>query len=233
MGWTIFWIVVIFAIGGLAYLYNAGSDQLEAHRADIDAKAQANREAFESDRAKYIADHFGTEPWFYSDDQTEKAIGEVPGGIRIASWKTPPSHFIGTGVDFSEGMKFAPEKDVIVNFRDIVDVTVTQDDVIETYTRTVSTPVSVAKKKSSIGRALVGGVLLGPAGAVVGAVSGAATTSQIKTVVTKQQDTRVVAGPPTLTITLSGKPYTFERVTFATMDEARSWGLWLADQRVG
>ncbi len=231
MGWTIFWVMAGILVVGLIYASVVGGAELEKHRADIDAKAKARREAFETDKAAYLEGKYDSEPMPCGVGAGVGVIGQTEGGVRILSWAKPSDHFIEGGYDPAESLTFTPKSDQSVLFNQIVEVAVSQDDVTETYIRTVSTPVAVAKKKSSIGRALVGGLLLGPAGAVVGAVSGAATTSQIKTVVTTQEDTRTVAGPPTLTLTVRGNPYSFERVTFSTMDEARSWGLWISDQR--
>lgn len=61
-------------------------------------------------------------------------------------------------------------------------------------------PVATKKKRSSVGRAIVGGVALGPLGAVVGAASGLNGKEQVTYHEVKRQETVKVKGDPLLVL---------------------------------
>lgn len=71
------------------------------------------------------------------------------------------------------------------------------------YKREVRTPVVTTKKKSVIGRGVIGATVLGPAGLILGAASALAPESEIVEHVSRQPATRSVKGPPTLRIVSS------------------------------
>ncbi|WP_426020455.1 hypothetical protein [Brevundimonas sp. DWR2-3-1b1] len=225
------WIIGIFGAVILFGIMLAKADKAsEQHATERDEKATALRTAFEQDRTAFLTEHF-REPRFLCERGEEQAIiAAVDGGIRITSWTKPSELFWDFLDEPVERRVFTLASDRVYSFTEIHEATVSQDDVIEKYLRVVSTPVAVAKRKSGVGRAMLGGLVFGPMGAVVGAASAMPTSHTIKTVVTKQEDTRMVAGAPTLTLTVRSNPYSFERLIFSTIDDARSWGLWITDQ---
>jgi len=99
-----------------------------------------------------------------------------------------------------EGAEFHAGTPVEVPVAMLLSAKVVRDDVREAYWRTEIVPVAVKNKKSPVGRALVGGVLLGPAGVVIGAASGLGGKSQVINEERRVMDERVVKGPPRLVI---------------------------------
>lgn len=236
---TYLFVLVLGALGALAIVFVQQMKANDTAYTAIGEAANERRAKFEQAKTEFIGTTFGEgASGLCRRGEDDAMIGATADGLRLACWKRPdetfieivpgrvalPSHIKQGALDFTLTDTFD------IPFPDIVQVTAQQDNVVETFTRTTNTPVATAKKKSAIGRGLVGGAVLGPVGMVLGAASGATTTTQVKTVVTTSEDTRVVAGPPTLTLTMRGTPYRIERLEFDTIDQARSWALWIADQ---
>lgn len=222
------WLVVCMcAFVALVFWIANTVSKNDLQQRELEKEREALRKSFEVDKSDYIARTFESRTAKCGRGDYEAMIGVADGGLRIASWSKASDHFYN--FELPERLHFTVANERFISFSEISEVSTIQDDVTETYTRMVSTPVAVAKKKSGIGRALVGGALLGPVGAVVGAASAASTSNKIQTIVTAQQDTRIVAGPPTLVLTLKSETYTFERIKFDSMDDARSWALWIKD----
>ena len=104
----------------------------------------------------------------------------------------------------------------------ILSVELRRDDVKERYERTELVPTEITNKKSPVGRAVVGGLLLGPTGAVVGAASGLGGKAKVTVEERKVADERIVKGPPKLIIgaQVAGGVFSLE---FAVQDHADHW----------
>jgi hypothetical protein len=75
-------------------------------------------------------------------------------------------------VEYKDGPDFSVDNDITVPISQVISLNVASPTVTRTRTKTVPVTVVEKKNKSPVGRGLVGGVLLGPAGLVLGAASG-------------------------------------------------------------
>lgn len=94
--------------------------------------------------------------------------------------------------------------------------------VVETTYRKEYIPVAITNKKSPVGRALIGGIIAGPAGVIAGAVSGLGGKSTITSeekVIAEQHTKR---GCPLLLLGVKGEPRPLE-VSFMVDSHAEHW----------
>jgi hypothetical protein len=95
---------------------------------------------------------------------------------------------------------------------------------VQKYVREVKTEaVVIQTKKSSIGRALVGGVLLGPVGAVVGAASGVGGKQEIKHVQTPISREVTSKGPLEVVLRLNDMQKPMLRLRGETNAKTEEW----------
>jgi len=97
---------------------------------------------------------------------------------------------------FSHDLEFNAGEKIEFPFRQILSVELQHNERNEKFYRTESVPVSATNKRSPVARAIVGGVLLGPAGMVVGAASGLGGTTKITSEERRVTDNRIVRGRP-------------------------------------
>jgi len=93
----------------------------------------------------------------------------------------------------------------------------------ETFFRTEVVPISSTNKRSPVGRALVGAVLLGPAGLVIGAASGLGGKTTITSQERKVLDERIVKGKPTLVIGTTDPNFPVVEVSFRSDNVPDHW----------
>lgn len=217
MGWWIFWGVVIATIGFWLYTDTNNAQARQAERETKTAKYEADKQAFLS------REFAGSE-------------------LHLAKWDGKPAMFATVDdeaairlIQYVDHLPWVSNSwrvdlDRTIRFSDLRSVTVEQDDVVETFTRRVTTPVAVTKHKSAIGRGLVGAAVLGPAGLLLGAASAVKPTTKVIEHTTTQTDQRVVKGPPTLVLTTRDRTDPFVRIAFDKIDDAKAWALWIGDQ---
>ncbi len=216
-----FFLTTFAVFAGLIwFLVWAANKEAEAKATRAAAAAETERANQEARRAFVAEELGGNEPFDCRLDGKAALLAseQDDDGLRIIllADRFWPKTFEVIGEDF-------------IRYEMIRAVAYEQDDVVETYTRTVVTPVATQKKKSAIGRGLVGGVLLGPAGLILGAASGISPETKIVQTTSKQQDTRVVKGKPTVLLTLHAVP-PFKRLQFDKADDARAWAMWIGDK---
>lgn len=212
------WIVFALFVGGFALLISVANADAESRKRDA-AEHAAKKAAFGIAKNEFIELKLsGVRPSPVKIDGLPALLSHVDGqsGVRIIMLRAP--------------LVFEITSDVVIQFSAIRAVEFVQDDVVETYMRRVTTPVAVQKKKSAIGRGLVGGVLLGPAGLLLGAASGVAPSTKIVEHTVSHADQRIIKGPPTMMLTTRERVDPFIRIEFAKPDDARAWTLWIGDQ---
>lgn len=157
--------------------------------AEIDRKKaawKATRQRAEADRDAF----FESQELF-----TEQASGRSPGRMLA---KLLLGKAAARLVEYHLDGGFTIVNDQSVSSGEMLSVAITNPLVSDAWYRTEYVPKQ--KQRSVIGRAAVGGVLLGPVGAVVGAISGLDGASRgVEERLTLQA--RMVPGPPHLVIT--------------------------------
>jgi hypothetical protein len=210
-GWTIIgWLLALawaFAGKSLAAAAAARAAERAAElrrEADAAEAAREAKEAFKATRHKYWAVNectFRGRTALFGIKKDNSAIGVVT--YRLDDDEFQP----GTSLEVPVGM--------------VLSAKVERDDVRETFYRNEVVPVAINNRKSSVGRALVGGALLGPAGVVMGAASGLGGRSDIITKTQKVADERIVKGPPLLVIGTATNGVL--HISFAVESHAEHW----------
>jgi hypothetical protein len=120
---------------------------------------------------------------------------------RVLNLKSRPKCIIALGADdrllriaqFSDEGKFEVLSDKILALNKIISLDIAFPTVTKTVYDVQAVPIVSKQKRSPVGRAVVGGILLGPLGAVVGAASGlngAVTTNVEERQVAKKIESR-------------------------------------------
>jgi hypothetical protein len=124
---------------------------------------------------------------------------------------------------YTDESVFAVLRDISVPLRAITSVEVERVAKTESYARVEHVPIVSSQGKSPIGRAIVGGALLGPVGAIVGAAS--ASGGKISTTVEQRtvQDLRTVIGSPKLVIGIRDIDNPVVRLSFNKDASADHW----------
>jgi len=105
----------------------------------------------------------------------------------------------------------------------IISCELQRENIVEKFYRTELVPVSQSNKRSPVGRAVVGGLLLGPAGLVMGAASGLGGKTTITTKEIQVRDERVVEGPPVLVLSTVNEQNDRFKIRFAEDALAEHW----------
>lgn len=113
--------------------------------------------------------------------------------------------------------------DKTVPLNSIMELTFRQDSREISYTRTVTTPVAVQKKKSAIGRGVVGLAVGGVPGLLLGAASAVTPSSKIVEHKQEIKDTKMVDGPPTLVFGLRDAEIPLMKLEFQERSLAEEW----------
>ncbi len=207
--------VLILIVAWLNYEAKKSDTEREALQAEYAVKT----EAFGLAREQFIQTEFGeAHPFDVKLDGKLAMLVPTPDerSIRVVQIANP------------HVWEVASDREIA--FSQMRSVQFIQDDVVESYTRQVTTPVAVQKQKSAIGRGLVGAVALGPVGLVLGAASAMTPTTKITEHTTTMVDQRTVKGPPTVMITTFDHHNPFTRIEFSEPDDARAWALWMGDR---
>lgn len=213
-----FWWIVGSAVALLvlvAVVFGQSSkEQREANR----ATRRLVRDQHDKDRRAFLDHYLG------DGEPTSCEWDGAPAYIFQRS-DDPKIHIVKRGL----GDQFEVRAHRIIEPDDVRAVAYEQPDRIEKYTRTVVTPVAVNAKKSAIARGAIGGVLLGPAGMLLGVGSAITPTTKIVEHTTKQQDSRVVPGLPFVVLTTRDREDPIIRLKFWRENDARKWALWIGD----
>jgi len=113
--------------------------------------------------------------------------------------------------------------DLTVPLEKVFSVEVKTPEIVEKYYRTELVPIVTSKKKSVIGRAIVGEALLGPLGAVVGGMSGARADISTRVEERKVEDERIRKGSPILVIGTTDPDTPVLKVTFLSEQTTEQW----------
>jgi hypothetical protein len=180
-------LIFLLVVGGLiAFLWhiavkqNAAMMEARAERAKLYSVAVAARTEFLNGQVAWSEPTSCTltraDGWLFSDD-TE---------LRVVTYNMKREFEIATDDRYPiAGLSSA---------------SLEREERVERFKRTVVTPIAVQKGKSPIARGAVGGLLLGPAGLVLGAASGLTTKTKIVEHVHEVDDQRIVIGKPTLVL---------------------------------
>jgi hypothetical protein len=122
-----------------------------------------------------------------------------------------------------EGAALACVDDQTLSTTTIRATSINQPDVASVVTHREKVPVAVAARRSAGGRALVGGLVAGPAGAVIGGASGLNAGSKIKMVATERHETVYSKGHPVMVIEFDDLVTPRRSVTFADANTTDDW----------
>lgn len=136
-------------------------------------------------------------------------IDEKGGALRIATYQLT--------------QEFAVDNDFEINVRGVISMNVASPSVTKTRTKTVPVTTIQHEKKSPIARGLVGGVLLGPAGLVLGAASG--LNSKVTSTVSHEKvlEDYETVGEPQLIIGTSDQTHPVLKIKFDPPSLAEEW----------
>lgn len=228
MGWLILGVVAM-VVGFAIY----SSVSLGKEHQNLESELRSRLASYEGAKQTFLASAFPDSPVHPCKIGGQESVIATPKdqSLRLVQFSGPPTvRPLGAQISPHRVWNdFRVESDREFTFDEIRAVAFEQGEIVETYNRVVTTPVAVAKKKSAIGRGLVGGVLLGPAGMVLGAASGVSQTTQIKHIKTVEVAERTVAGPPTVVLTTKDRHSLFVKIEMGSADEARAWVLWIGD----
>lgn len=133
------------------------------------------------------------------------AFGESAAALTASNGGCPLLLVLDTSslhwIELADGKDFTVISSKRIPLATIGSVRVEQATRLENYRRKVITPVAVTKKKSAVGRGLVGAALLGPAGLLLGAASAIAPEAKVVEHETMEDAVRVGLDKPTAKIT--------------------------------
>ena len=126
-------------------------------------------------------------------------------------------------VVYELGTEFTCEEPLTFHLRDILSLTVARPKI--TKTRKKIAPVSIVenKRKSPVARGILGGVLLGPAGLVVGAASGLNSKTITKIEQHEVTEFYEAEGDPQLIIGTTRDDYPVLKMKFDPTSDAEKW----------
>jgi len=113
--------------------------------------------------------------------------------------------------------------DETIPLRSVTSIAIDQPNKTKTITHTETTPVAVGSGRSPVGRAVVGGLVAGPVGAVVGGLSGVGGKSKIEHVTTKRHETVYVKEHPKLIVRVDDLIRPRRIFVFETVRETNDW----------
>jgi hypothetical protein len=176
----IFLVIVVVAVGLLVWASAVASRQeaeAKARREEDEERKAAEQQLKERKIGEY-AQESQSDGWDYISQGKLMHIPGQPPCFMMMSVKNRKLRFDRYSYDDSLVIE-----DVFEIFtRDILSITVARPKTKETRKEMVPVSIVESKNKSPIGRGLVGGALLGPAGLVLGAASGlnAKTSTRIE-----------------------------------------------------
>ena len=149
-------------------------------------------------------------PAILNGDQGFVAMSEDGRSIRYATYSGG-----------KEGHPLIAERTFPVN--SILSFDIVTPETTKTITHEEKVPVAVRQKRSTVGRAGGGGVLLGPIGAAAGAASGLSGTDKIEYHTTERQETITVKGDASLVLGLTGVGLSRLKIQFDPPRLADEW----------
>lgn len=207
-------IILFFAMQAGQSKFNEDQEQ-KAIRHEARVEEQKRKSAAE----KIWKDHVTKDGWqFITSARMMKCHGD------------PPCHVLAS----SDGslLRFDRRDDVFaldaeplltLGMNEIVSLDIVRP--MTTRQRSVEVPetVTTVRRKSPVKRGLVGGVLLGPAGLVLGAASGLKDDTTTKTQMKKVTEQYQVEGDPRLAIGTSNPSNPYFEVRFIDSRESEQW----------
>lgn len=161
------------------------------------AANEAVWQAFRADKEAFIAREFGQAQSFVVGQEGQKFLFVVTdaevGLVRI-----------------SQGQTFAAGPVSRRSHADLRGLNIRHGEGLENYRRRVVTPVAVTKRKSVVGRALVGAFVAGPAGMIVGAASGLSPSTTVREHVSHEAAVRVTLKPPSFELRYADGTISFD-----------------------
>lgn len=138
------------------------------------------------------------------------ALSEDGKSLRFLSWKR-------------QGNGIVNVTDRTYPTKAVIGLAIDQPDVSRIVTHKEKTPVAVNVRRSAGGRALVGGIVAGPAGAVIGGASGLNGKTKITMVETERHETVDSKGHPTLIVQLDDLASPRRALVFSDVKTTNEW----------
>lgn len=168
-----------------------------------------------------------------------KTLRDEFGGVALRGWE----HITPASINGSNGFvaitgnglllrfvtynrandTFSIISDTTIAVRSILSFDVVIPERSKTITHNDKIPVVVKEGRSPVGRALVGGVLLGPVGAVVGAASGVGGKTKVEHKQVQRSETIKVKGPSKLVLGVQDLATPVLRIEFEPSSLSNDW----------
>ena len=212
-------IIVFAIIVGLipiviAIFANADKAAVDRERNEREQKARELEEQFRIRRQAVLQELMGELPFkaFAMLDGATGFIGMDKDGkfMRLISCR-------------EDEASLTVSSDETLSIKNIKSVSIDQPYKDRIITHIDKTPVAVGTKRSPGGRALIGAAIAGPAGAIIGGMSGLGGKSQVEQIETKRHETVQVKGQPKLVIAIDDLSKPRRILKFETVSETNEW----------
>jgi hypothetical protein len=214
-------VIPVLLAGGRWQAIQAISEELEVKRAEAKAAYEA-RELRRSEAAKaeiaWIGD-YATKGWKYVSRAKLMHASGQPNCVFMMS----DNDLLLQICSFETREEFLPGSPIVLNVNQVLGLNIAKPKITKTREKIVPVSIVENKRKSPVGRGLVGGALLGPAGLVLGAASGLNSKTSTKVeerTVTEQYETE---GDPQLIIGTSIPDEPVLKIKFDPPSLADEW----------
>lgn len=209
-----FLILVLACFGGLVCLVYLNEKTKADESAEARRLAREIDDEYQQNRKVLVEQLFGDWP-FHAGAMIDHEIGFVAmdangKNLRLVSCK-------------KDGTSIAVKGEETIRVGSITSLDINQPMKEKIVSHVETTPVAVGSKRSPVGRAVVGGLIAGPAGAMVGGMSGLGGKSKIEHVQTSRQETVMVKGHPKLVIGVDDLARPRRVFEFPTVSETNEW----------
>lgn len=210
---SLFWIIVLAIVGFIIWAVSS-SNAAAAREAEARRLEREREETFASNRRELIDRHLA--------DWPIRAIAKIDGALGMVAMNGDGSE-LRIVTCRRENVEIEVIDEETISTSQVTTLAIDQPSRPKTVTHRDKVPVAVGSGRSSVGRAVVGGVVAGPAGAVVGSISGLGGKSQIEDETATRSETIYVKGHPKLIVGVDDLVRPRRVLEFETVTETNDW----------